>query len=243
MRAAVLADLAPTGTLRAVINLGNAVLASKDSASGELHGITVDLTRALAQRLAVPFTLLPVDTAAGAVAALASRAADIGFVAIDPARATQLSFTAAYLHIEGAYLVATASKFLHHTEMDRPGIRIAAARGSAYDLYLRRTLKHASLVYASTSQAVVDTFLAESLDAAAGVRQQLEADAHRVGTVRVLPERFMVIEQAMAVPNRRPVALAFVSEFIEAMKANSFVAQALARHRIDGAQLAPAAET
>jgi polar amino acid transport system substrate-binding protein len=241
LSAAVMAELASTGTLRAVINLGNAVLAGKHPIGGLAQGVTVDLTQALAQRLGLPFSLLLVENAAKSVEALATGAADVGYLATDPARAAQLIFSPAYLLIEGVYLVSNTSAFRNHCEIDKPGIRIAAAQGSAYDLFLKRTLKHASLVYAATSQAVVDTFVAQKLDVAAGVRQQLEADASRVGNVRVLPERFMVIEQAMAVPIGRLAAAAWVSQFIETMKANGFVAQSLARHRIDGAQLAPVA--
>ena len=127
----------------------------------------------------------------------------------------------------------------HNQDVDRPGTRIAVGRGSAYDLFLTRELKSASLVRAPTSPAVTDLFLAQNLEVAAGVKQQLEADAKRVGGVRLLPGRFMVIEQAMSVPKGRVASQAWLSGFIDEMKASGFVASALQRHGIEGAAVAP----
>jgi polar amino acid transport system substrate-binding protein len=142
--------------------------------------------------------------------------------------------------IEGAYLVKNASPLQRNEDVDRAGTRIAVGRGSAYDLYLTRQTKAATLVRTPTSAAVTDTFLAQDLEAAAGVKQQLQADAARVGGVRLLPGRFMVIEQAMGVPKGRTAAHAWLTAYIEEMKASGFVANALQRHRIEGALVAPA---
>jgi polar amino acid transport system substrate-binding protein len=141
--------------------------------------------------------------------------------------------------IQGAYLVRQDSPLQRNEEVDRAGTRIAVGRGSAYDLYLTREIKSATLVRAPTSPAVTDLFLAQGLEVAAGVKQQLQADARRVGGVRLLPGRFMVIEQAMGVPKGRVAAQAWLSHFIEEMKATGFVAEALRRHQIDGAAVAP----
>jgi polar amino acid transport system substrate-binding protein len=143
--------------------------------------------------------------------------------------------------IEGAYLVPQGSPIADNAAVDRAGVRIAVGAGSAYDLYLSREIKHAQLVSAPTSPAVVDMMLAQKLEVAAGVKQQLEADARRVPGVRLLDGRFMVIEQAMATPAGRTAGARYLAEFIEEMKASGFVADALARHRIAGAAVAPAA--
>ena len=157
-------------------------------------------------------------------------------------RADGIRFTAPYVLIEGAYLVRDGSPLRDNGQVDRAGTRIVVARGSAYDLYLSREIKSAELVRATTSGAVVDEFLAQNADVAAGVKQQLEADAARVGGVRLLPGRFMVIEQAMGLPaSRGDAGLAALAEFVEHKKASGFVAAALARHRIQGALVAPAA--
>jgi polar amino acid transport system substrate-binding protein len=239
---AAAATLAPTGRLRASINLGNPVLARRDPTSGAVAGVSVDLARALADELAVPLELIVVDGAARSVDAVKGGQADVGFFAIDPGRSDGIRFTAPYVLIEGAYLVRTASPLRGNEDVDRPGTRIVVGRGSAYDLFLSRALQSAQLVRAPTSPVVVDEFLAQNADVAAGVKQQLEADAARVGGVRLLPGRFMVIEQAMGLPaTRSDAALASLAQFVERAKASGFVAAALARHRIDGALVAPAA--
>jgi polar amino acid transport system substrate-binding protein len=234
--------LAPTGRLRASINLGNPVLARRDATTGVVAGVSVDLARALADEIAVPLDLIVVDGAARSVENVKSGQADVGVFAIDPGRSEGLRFTAPYVLIEGAYLVRNASPLRSNDEVDRQGTRIIVGRGSAYDLYLSRALKSAELVRAPTSPVVVDEFLAQNADVAAGVKQQLEADAARLGGLRLLPGRFMVIEQAMGLPAARSdAALAALAEFVEHKKASGFVAAALARHRIEGALVAPPA--
>ena len=235
---AAISELTATGKLRAAINLGNPILASR-GASGEPQGVSVDLVREAARRLGVALELVPFNSAGAVVEAVKARQVDVAFVAIDPVRAADMDYTAPYVIIEGAYLVRNTSPLRRNEDVDRAGTRIAVGRGSAYDLYLTRAIHAATLVRAPTSPAVTDMFLAQNLDVAAGVKQQLEADARRVGGVRLLPGRFMVIEQAMGVPKGRMAAQAWLSSYIEEMKASGFVAQALARHGIEGAAVAP----
>jgi polar amino acid transport system substrate-binding protein len=232
---------APQGRLRASINLGNPILARKDAA-GQPQGVSIDLAAQLAQRLGVPLELVVFDTAARSVDAVATQQADIGFFAIDPKRGEHIVFTAPYVLIEGAYLVRDDSPLQQNGEVDRAGHTVVVGQGSAYDLYLTRELKSATIVRAPSSPAVVDHFLKERADVAAGVKQQLQADAARLGGLRLLPGRFMVIQQAMGCPRSRgPQAAAFLAQFVEEMKASGFVREALARHDIEGASVAPAA--
>jgi polar amino acid transport system substrate-binding protein len=236
---AAVADLAPTGKLRAAINFGNPILATKDTATGDARGVSVDLARELARRLGVPVELVLFPSAGQVVEAFKSGTIDVGFVAIDPERAADISYTPAYVIIEGAYLVTNDSPIRSNAEVDREGIRVAVGARSAYDLYLARELKHATLVRAPTSPEVVDFFLARKLDVAAGVKQQLEADAKRLPGLRVLDGRFMVINQAMGTPRGRAEGAQYLTEFVATMKASGFVAQALTRHGIEGAAVAP----
>ena len=238
--AEAVAELAPGGKMRAAINFGNPILATRD-ASGGAQGVSVDLAREAARRLGRPVELVLFNSAGNVTDAVKAREVDIAFVAIDPVRGADMEFTAPYVIIEGAYLVRNGSPLARNDDVDRPGTRIAVGRGSAYDLYLTRALKSATLVRAPTSPLVTDVFLAENLDVAAGVKQQLEADAKRVGGVRLLPGHFMVIEQAMAVPKGRAAAQAWLAAFVEEMKATGFVDAALKRHRIEGAVVAPLA--
>jgi polar amino acid transport system substrate-binding protein len=230
-------QLAPGGTLRAAINYGNPLLATRD-ASGEPRGVSVDLARELARRLGVPLEMVTYTAAGKVVEGIKSDAWDVGFFAIDPVRAADTDFTAPYLIIEGAYLVPEVSPIRRNEDVDRAGVRVAAARGSAYDLYLTRALKQATLVHAPTSQAVTDTMLAQKLDVAAGVKQQMQADAKRLPGLRLLDGRFMEIRQAMAVPKGRAAGAAYLRNFVEEMKAAGFIAESLRRHGVEGAMLA-----
>ena len=232
--------LAPNGKLRAALNLGNSVLANRDAA-GQPTGVSVDLARELARRLGVPLEFVAYDSAGKVVDGVKDGAWDVAFLAIDPARAVEIDYTAPYVVIEGAYLVREGSQLASSDGVDRPGTRVVVAKGSAYDLFLSRELERATLVRVPTSQQVVGQFVAQSLDVAAGVRQQLESDARRIPGLRLLPGRFMAINQAMGMPRGRDAALPWLHDFVEEMKGSGFVSQSLARHRIEGASLAPPA--
>ena len=231
----------PTGRLRAAFNLGNPILAHA-AADGGAGGLSVDLACEFARRLGVDLELVVVDAAGKSVDAVATEQADIGFFAIDPVRGANIAFSAAYVLIEGCYLVKDGSPIRANEDVDAATNRVVVGKGSAYDLYLTRTLQHAQIVRAPTSPAVVDTFIESGAEVAAGVKQQLEGDARRMKGLRLLDGRFMVIQQAMGTPKSRGLdAAAYLARFVEEMKASGFVADALARHRIEGASVAPPA--
>jgi polar amino acid transport system substrate-binding protein len=237
----VVRAFAPTGALRASINTGNPILAGTDPSTGQAKGVSVDLARQFAQRLGVPLELAVFDTAGKSVDAVTGEQADIGFFAIDPKRGEGIHFTPPYVLIEGCYMVHEASPLRANEEVDRTGMRVVVGKGSAYDLFLSRELKHAQIVRAPSSPAVVGHFVQTGADVAAGVKQQLQTDAARIGGLRLLPGRFMVIRQAMGCPRGRgEAAAAELSTFVEEMKASGFVAEALERHGIQGASVAPA---
>lgn len=233
---------APTGKLRAAINLGNPILAHMNSQTGEPFGVSIDLARALAKQLGVDIEWVVFDTAGKSVEAVRAEQADVGFFAIDPLRGQGMAFSAPYVLIEGAYMVPEASAISANEEVDRPGHRVTVGKGSAYDLFLTRELKQAEIVRAPSSPTVVDVFVAQKLEVAAGVKQQLQADQARFPGHRLLPGRFMVIQQAMGVPQSRGVEVAAsLAQFVQEMKASGFVAEALQRHGIQGASVAPMA--
>ncbi|WOP16397.1 ABC transporter substrate-binding protein [Ottowia sp. SB7-C50] len=233
---------APTGTLRASINLGNPILANRDAASGQPFGVSIDLANGLAQALGVPIEMVVFDAAGKSVEAVEQERADIGFFAIDPKRGEHIAFTAPYVLIEGSYMVPEASPLQANDEVDRAGTRVVVGKGSAYDLFLTRELKAADIVRAPTSPAVVDVFVEQQAEVAAGVRQQLESDLARFPGHRLLPGRFMVIQQAMGVGKARGAdAAAYLAAYVERQKASGFVDDALRRHGIQGASVAPAA--
>ena len=238
---APVAELAPSGKLRAAINFGNPILAVKNITTGEPRGVSVDLARELGRRLGVPVKLVTFTSAGKVVEAVRDAQVDIAFVAIDPVRGADMLQTPPYVIIEGAYLVRKDSPIQRNEEVDQAANRVVVGNGSAYDLYLTRELKAAKLVKAPTSPAVTDVMVAQNLEVAAGVKQQLEADAKRVPGLRLLPGRFMVINQAMGLPKGREAGARYLAAFIEEMKASGFVAEALSRHGIQGAAVAPPA--
>jgi polar amino acid transport system substrate-binding protein len=238
----LLKTLAPKGHLRASINLGNPILANKDPVTGAPFGISIDLAHALAKRLGLDLELVVYDSAGQSVQAVTQEEADFGFFAIDPLRGEGISFTPPYVLIEGAFLVKDESPIQHNEEVDVSTNRVVVGLGSAYDLFLSREMRSAHIVRAPTSPTVVEVFLQGAYEVAAGVRQQLEADATQHPGLRVLAGRFMVIQQAMGAPKGRGEEVAQVlSEFVQDMKSSGFVQEAMVRHGILGASVAPLA--
>ncbi|MDP9050820.1 MAG: ABC transporter substrate-binding protein [Acidobacteriota bacterium] len=238
----ILSAFRPTGKLRAAINVGNPILANKDATSGQPFGVSIDLATELAKRLAVELELAVFDTASKSVEAISAEQADFGFFAVDPERGASIAFTAPYVLIEGFFLVRNDSAIRRNEDVDHENNRVVVGKGSAYDLFLSRLLEKAPIVRALTSQVVVRTFLEQHLEVAAGVKQQLEADALNVAGLRLLPQRFMVIKQAMGIPKSRGLEAAdYLRKFVEDMKSSGFVMDSLARHGIVGASVAPCA--
>jgi polar amino acid transport system substrate-binding protein len=235
----ILRELAPTGTLRCAINLGNGVLAQ--GPPDDPRGVTVDLSRELARRTGLPLQVLCFESAGHVFEALKQSSWDVAYLAREPARATHIDFTAPYVLIEGTYLVRQDSPLKTVEEVDRPGNRVAVGKGSAYDLFLTRTLKHATIERAHTGggTAMIELFLSSGLEAAAGVRQPLVAYAATDKGVRVMDGRFMQIEQCIGTPRGRPAAYLYLQNFIEEMKASGFVADALKRSGQHDAAVAP----
>ena len=233
----IIKELAPTGTLRVGINFNNIVLVQ--GTPDAPRGITPDLARELGKRLGVPIEFISFDAAGKTFEALKAGRLDIIFLAIEPVRAAEIEFTAPYVLIEGVYMVPKDSPLKNVADVDREGVRIGVNKASAYDLFLTRTLKHATLVRAEKG---VDLFAKESLEAAAGVKQPLVAYAKTHPDVRILEGRFMEIRQAMGTPKGRVAGAQYLRAFVEEMKASGFVADALKRSNQPDAAVAPAAK-
>jgi polar amino acid transport system substrate-binding protein len=235
----VVKELAPTGKLRAALNFGNGVLVQ--GSPDDPKGVTPDLARELAKRLGVPLQLIAYQAAGKVFEALKTGEWDVAFFAIEPVRAAEVDFTAPYVLIEGTYMVLKDSPLKVIADVDRPGVRIAVGVGSAYDLYLTRNLKNATLVRAKIGggRAMIDLFLDEKLEAAAGVKQPLVEFARTDPRVRVMDGRFQVIEQAMGTPRGRTAGAKYLRGFVEEMKASGFVADALKRSNQPDAEVAP----
>ncbi|MFF1818346.1 transporter substrate-binding domain-containing protein [Kribbella sp. NPDC058245] len=233
----VRADLAPTGVLRASINLGNPVLAQ--GTPDEPSGVTVDIARELARRLDVPLELVCFDAARKSFEAMTTGQADLCFLAIDPARADEVAFTAPYVVIEGVFAVPAESQLHTVEDVDQPGVRIGVKQGSAYDLYLTRTLQHATVVRGDEGTAV---FEAEKLEVAAGIRQPITVFVAEHPETRLIDERFMQIQQAVGTTKtRQPETVAYLHALVEDLKASGFIADSLQAAGQGDAQVAPPA--
>jgi polar amino acid transport system substrate-binding protein len=234
-------SFAPTGTLRVGINLGNPVLAGLDETTQKPKGVTIDIANEIGKRSGIPVELIPFKSAGSTVDAIKTGNIDLIFVAIDPVRGADVSYTPPYIQIEGAYMVKGDSALKTNEEVDRSGVEIVVGKGSAYDLYLTREIKNASLLRAASSQAVIDDFMAGKGNVAAGVKQQLESDAKRYTGLRMIPGRFMVINQAIGVPKARieyEKTTAYLSAIIGDLKFSGFFAESMKHHGIEGAKVA-----
>ena len=239
--AAALAELAPTGTLRVGLNLSNFLLVNRERVDGEPQGVAPDLGRELARRLGVPIKFVTYPGAGEVTAAASADEWDAAFIGADPLRAGEVAFSAAYTEIEATYLVRGESPIHTLNEVDRPGVRIAVADKSAYDMFLRRTLAHATLVRADGLEGSYQLFVAEKLDVLAGLKPRLLTDQAKTPGSRILAGNFTTIQQAIGTPAARTAAAAYLRVFAEEVK-TGLVAQLIAKHAVQGLSVAPPAQ-
>lgn len=225
-------QLAPTGTLRAGINLGNMHLVTGEAANGDPEGVAPDMARAIADKIGVGVTYVTFASPGELADGAKTDAWDIGLIAADPTRAETIDFTAAYVEIEATYMVRDDSPFQTIADVDQPGVRIAISGRSAYDLYLTRALKHAELVRAEGGPAAAQLFVDENLDALAALRPSLATEAKGVENVRIIPGNYTTAQQAVGAQQGNPAALAFLREFVEGAKSSGLVAQFIEKHGV-----------
>lgn len=232
-------ELAPSGTLRVGLNYQNFLLVLGDGADGEPQGIAPDLGRELARRLGVPIGYVRYDAAGKLADGIIADACDIGFLGAEPQRADKIAFTEAYLEIPVTFLVPPDSPIQSIAEIDREGVRISVSERSAYDLYLTRTLKKATLVRSNGIPASYDSFVAQKLEALGGLKPRLVTDALRLPGSRVLEGQITGVQQAIGTPKAREAGARYLREFAEDVKSSGFVAEAIARHKVPGVNVAP----
>jgi polar amino acid transport system substrate-binding protein len=238
---ALRAEIAPTGTLRVGLNHGNFLLVAPGSMTGEPHGVAPDLARELARRLGVPVQFVNFDTAGKLADAVKTGAWDVAFLGAEPQRAGEIAFSAAYLEIPSTYLVPAGSPIRTVAEVDRPGVRIAVAEQSAYGLYLERSIAHAQLVPAKGLDASFDVFVAQKLDALAGLKPRLLTDVAKLPGARLLDGQFYGVPQAIGTPRGREAAAKYLRAFVEEIKASGLAASAISRNNVSGVNVAPPA--
>ena len=236
--AAARSELAPTGTLRVGINMGNFLLTAKDPKTGEPCGIAVDLGRELGRRLGVPVEILPYPSPGDLAGAAKSGVWDVGFLGAEPQRANEIDFTAAYVEIEATYLVPPGSPLKTIADVDRPGVRIAISAKSAYDLFLTRTLKNAQLIRETGADNVFKRFVDDKLEALASLKPRLVIDHDHLPGSRILDGRFTAVQQAAGTPKGRSAGAQYLREFIEDIKASGLVARTIEKNGVRGLTVA-----
>jgi polar amino acid transport system substrate-binding protein len=238
MTNAIIQELAPNGTLRAAINMINFLLVSSRGPNGEPQGVGPDMARAIANELGVGLQLLPYASPGELADAAADGAWDIGLIGAEPARAQHIAFSSAYVEIEATYLVPPGSAIQHVSEVDQPGVRIAVAARSAYDLWLQRNIRHASLVHAEGFDATFEMFRQEGLQALACLRPRLMSDAQAWPGSRILEGRFTAVQQAIGTLKRNTHAAEFLQAFVDRSIRNGLVQQLIDRHGVKGLTVA-----
>jgi polar amino acid transport system substrate-binding protein len=235
---AVVSELAPSGTLRAALNMLNFLLVSGKTPAGEPDGVGPDMARAIAERLGVGVQLVPYATPGELADAAADNTWDIGLIGAEPARAERIAFTTAYVEIEATYLVPPGSAISSLEEVDRPGVRIALAARSAYDLWLTRHIRHATLVRAEGFDATFDMFVGDKMEAMACLRPRLMSDVKKLPGARILDGRFTAVQQAIGTHKRNTAGAKFLQAFVDEAIASGLVAKLIAKHRIEGLSVA-----
>lgn len=236
----VIAQLAPSGTLRAGINMSNFLLVSARGPAGEPAGVAPDMARAIADRLGVPIALVPFPMPGELADAVGTGAWDIGLIGAEPQRAEKITFTAAYAEIEATYMVPPGSPIGTLAAVDRPGITIVSTARAAYDLWLERNIRHATVIRTASIDAAFERFVSDDADVLAGLRPRLLKDAAAVQGARILDGGFMAVQQAIGTARGNTQGAAFLRRFVAEAKASGLVAALIARHGITGLSVAPA---
>ncbi len=230
----IVSELAPSGTLRAGINMANGLLVTGSTAAAAPTGVAPDMAREIADRLGVAVVYVPFASPSQVAEAAGRDAWDIALIAAEPARAESIAFSAAYVEIEACYLVPEGSSLRSVEDVDRPGTRIAVSAGTAYDLYLTRSLKHAELQRTKGQAGAVDLFVTEKLDALAGLRPALNRQIEELPGTRILEGRFTAVQQAIGTKPENRAAAAFLQDFVAEAKASGLVARLIERHGVEG---------
>jgi polar amino acid transport system substrate-binding protein len=228
------AELAPTGMLRAAINLGNFLLVTGRAASGEPQGVAPDMAQSIAEHLGVAVQYVPFARPDALADAADNGVWDIGLIGAEPARAERIAFTAAYVEIEAAYLVQPGSPLARLADVDQPGVRIAVLARSAYDLWLERNIEHATLVHASSADGAAKLFADRDADVLAALRPALLTHLEHAPGGRILDGRFTAVQQAVGTPRRNVAGAAFLQAFVEEAKRSGLVERLIARHGMAG---------
>ena len=235
----IVAELAPKGVLRAGINMSNFLLVTGKTASGDPQGVAPDMAAEIARRLGVPVAYVPFERPSKLADAAGTDAWDIGLIGAEPQRAEKITFTPAYCEIEATYLVPANSPIADVAAVDRPGVRITVRRGAAYDLWLERNIKQATVLRSDSADGPFDQFVGEKLEAYAALKPALPKDREKLPGSKILPGNFMTVQQAIGTEKKNAAGAAYLRDFVAEAKKTGLVAQLIEKHRVQGLSVAP----
>jgi polar amino acid transport system substrate-binding protein len=235
----VVAELAPTGVLRAGINMSNFLLVTGKTASGDPQGVAPDMAAEIARRLGVGVRYVPFERPSKLADAAGTDTWDIGLIGAEPARAEKITFTPAYCEIEATYLVQPNSRYQTVAELDHAGSRISVRRGAAYELWLTANLKHATILRSDSADGPFNQFVADKLDGYASLRPQLLEDVKKLPGARILPGNFTTVQQAVGTEKKNAAGAAYLREFVAEAKKSGLVASLIQKHHVAGLSVAP----
>jgi polar amino acid transport system substrate-binding protein len=235
----LVSELAPTGVLRAGINMSNGLLVTGRSPSGDPQGVAPDMAAEIARRLGVGVAYVKFERPSHLADAGGTNVWDIGLIGAEPARAAKITFTSAYCEIEATYLVQPNSPFKAVADVDRAGSRIAVRRGAAYDLWLERNIKHATVLRSDSADGPLNQFIAEKLEALAGLRPALLTDVKKAPGAQILPGNFTSVQQAIGTAKPNTVGAKFLQDFVDEAKGSGLVARLIEKHHVVGLSVAP----
>lgn len=239
MNQTVVSELAPTGVLRAGINLSNFLLVTGKSASGDPEGVAPDMAREIADRLGVPVKYVTFATPGELTDAAETDTWDIGLIGAEPQRAEKIAFSDPYVEIEATYLVPAGSPLKTLADVDQPGVRIAVTGRAAYGLWLDRNIENAELVRSGTLDSAYEQFVADALDALAGLKPRLLSDIKSLPGATILDGKFMSVQQAIGTARANAAAASFLQDFATEAKTSGFVRKLIEKHKVVGLSVAP----
>jgi polar amino acid transport system substrate-binding protein len=211
----ILAEIAPTGVIRAAVNMSNAALVRLDPVTGSLTGPSAQIALELAAELDCGLSLVQYGSAADILAAAEGNEWDVAFIASDPSRVDRFSFSPSYTTVTASFLVSDGSALGSVGHVDVEGVRIAAARTAAYTKQLERRIRKAILLHTANPASALDMLVSSQCDAAAGLTESLSRFCKENPGFRVVEGSFSKVPQAIAVHRRCVHASTFLSDFIQ----------------------------
>ena len=238
---ALRAELAPTGVLRAGINLSNFLLVRGRTETGDPVGVAPDMAQALAEKLGVGVRYVPFPSPGELADAAGQNIWDVGLIGAEPQRAEKIAFSAAYVEIAATFMVRAGSPIQSIEDVDRAGVRIASTARAAYDLWLERNIRHAEVIRASSIDSAYEVFVSANLDALAGLKPRLLSDVKKLPGARILDGQFASVQQAIGTGRAHQAGAAFIRAFVEEAKRSGLVARLIEKHAVQGLSVAPPA--